>query len=344
MPTRTEIKGIFAAGVTGGHIYPAVAVADELSKIVNLKALFIGTGRGAESRIFKNFKYEYIQIPAIGSDASRIKYIYKNTMAILKISRLINKFSPDFLFTTGGYIGGITGYVAHKKGIPIFLHESNVQPGISTKKLSAYSVISFCAFEETTKFLQNAFFSGMPVRQGFESERDPEFSRKYPSMKVLAFGGSEGSNVIDTIVDNLSKKMKEITFFHIGPSKIENENVINFDYYEDIPYLMRNCDVIISRAGASTMAEIIQSARPAILVPWKGSLNGHQELNARYLEKMGGVFVIDEENIDYDQIISVIQKLSQKDFYKIVSDNLKKLRPVSNPSVTIARMIIEKVS
>ncbi|BBJ27544.1 UDP-N-acetylglucosamine--N-acetylmuramyl-(pentapeptide) pyrophosphoryl-undecaprenol N-acetylglucosamine transferase [Athalassotoga saccharophila] len=344
MPIQTEIKGIFAAGVTGGHIYPALAVADEISKIVKLKALFVGTGRGAEAKIFKNFKYEYIQIPAAGSDSSRIKYLYKNAIATLKISRLISKFSPDFVFTTGGYIGGITGYVAHKKGIPLFLHESNVQPGISTKKLSEYAMISFCAFEETARSLKNGLFVGMPVREGFESGKDPEFLKKFPAMKVLAFGGSEGSNVIDRIVENLSKRMKEITFFHIGPSKIENDNVVNFEYYENIPYLMRNCDVIISRAGASTIAEIIQSAKPAILVPWKGSLNGHQELNAKYLEKMGGAFVVDEEKIDLDDIISTIQKLSQSQFYETISNNLKKLRPAANPSLIIAKQIIEKVS
>ncbi len=343
MPIQTEIKGIFAAGVTGGHIYPAVAVADEMSKIVNLRALFVGTGRGAEAKIFKNFKYDYVQIPATGSDSSRIKYLYKNAIATLKISRLISSFSPNFVFTTGGYIGGITGYISHKKGIPLFLHESNVQPGISTKKLSEYAVTSFCAFEETARSI-NGIFVGMPVREGFELGKDPEFLKKFPAMKILAFGGSEGSNVIDRIVQDLSKRMKEIIFFHIGPLKIENDNVVNFEYYEDIPYLMRNCDVVISRAGASTVAEIIQSAKPSILVPWKGALNGHQELNAKYLEKMGGAFVVDEERIDLEMIISTIQKISQKEFYESVSNNLKKLRPTSNPSTTIAKMIIEKIS
>lgn len=343
MPTQTEVKGIFASGVTGGHIYPAMAVADEMSKIVNLKALFIGTGRGAESKIFKNFKYPYVQISAAGSDTSRIKYLYKNMIAIFKLSKLISQFEPDFVFTTGGYIGGITGYVAHKKDIPVFLHESNVQSGISTKRLSRYSKISFCAFEETAKSLQNGFFVGMPVRDGFEGEKDPEFSKKFPTINVLAFGGSEGSNVIDEIVGSLSQKLQNLTFFHIGPTKVENAHVLNFDYYEDIPYLMRNCDIVVSRAGASTIAEIIQSAKPAILVPWKGSLNGHQEVNARYLEKIGGALVVDEEHIDYEKIISMILKLSEKNFYNRVSENLKKLRPTSNPALTIAKMIMEKI-
>jgi UDP-N-acetylglucosamine--N-acetylmuramyl-(pentapeptide) pyrophosphoryl-undecaprenol N-acetylglucosamine transferase len=341
LPTRTEIRGIFAAGVTGGHIYPALAVADEISKIVDLKALFIGTGRGAEPKIFRNFKYDYVVIHAVGSDASKLKYIYKNAIASIRISKLLDKFRPDFVFTTGGYIGGITGYTAHKKGIPVFLHESNVEPGISTKKLSSYSKISFCAFEKTAEILQNGLYVGMPVREGFDLERDEAFIQKFPMKKILAFGGSEGSSVIDEIVDVISAKMENVVFFHIG-RKIDKPNVVNYDYYDDIPYLMRNCDLVISRAGASTIGEIIQSTKPALLVPWKGSLNAHQEANAKYLADLKSAFVIDEDKIDFDEIVKIISTIFDPSFYVQASEALKKIRPLQKPSMIIAKEITGK--
>ncbi len=343
MPTRTEIRGIFAAGVTGGHIYPALAVADEMMKIADLKALFVGTGRGAEPKIFKNFRYDNVVVPAVGSDTSKLKYIYKNALAYIKISRLLDKFKPDFVFTTGGYIGGITGYIAHKKGIAVFLHESNVDPGISTKKLSSYAKISFCAFEKTTQTLQNGLFVGMPVRDGFDLERDEAFLQKFPMKKILAFGGSEGSSVIDEIVKAISTKMENLVIFHIGPNEIHNPSVINYDYYDDIPYLMRNCDLVISRAGASTIGEIIQSAKPSILVPWKGALNGHQEANARYLADLKSAFFVDEEKIDFDEIVKMINSAFDPQFYEEASKNLKKIRPAQKPSMIIAKKIMEEL-
>ncbi len=341
MPTRTEIRGIFAAGVTGGHIYPALAVADEIARNVDLKALFVRTGRGAEEKIFSNFKYENRIISARGSDASRIRYIYANALAFLKSSRLISRFHPDFIFTTGGYIGGIVGYVAYHQKIPVFLHESNVDPGISVRKLASYATISFCAFEKTAGLLPNGIFVGTPVRDGFDLPVDENFSKKYPGKRILTFGGSEGSEVIDKIVLELSKRIKETFFFHVGPSKIDNPSVINYDYFEDMPYLMRNCDIIISRAGASTIAEIIQSTKPAILVPWKGALNSHQESNAKYLCEAGGAFSVNEDRIDLDDIEKIVKKLFDPQFYDQAVSNLKKLRSKEKPSYVIAKKIVE---
>lgn len=344
MPTQTEVRGIFAAGVTGGHIYPAVAVADQISKLVNLKVLFIGTGKGAEPKIFKNLKYDHLAVNAAGSNASKIVYFYRNFVALKRISHILDEFKPNFVFTTGGYIGGITGYAANKKDIALFLHESNVDPGISTKRLSLYSKISFCAFEKTSKVLDNGIFVGTPVRDGFDLEIDKEFIEKFPMKKVLAFGGSEGSEVIDEIVKNLSSKIKDTIFFHIGPNRIESSSVVNYDYYENIPYLMRNCDIVISRAGASTMAEIIQSAKPSILVPWSGALNGHQASNAKYLADLGSAFVVNEKRIDFDEIAKMISQISEPSFYNQASLTLRKIRPLERPSITIAKKIIETVN
>ncbi len=348
MHTRQKIKGVFAAGVTGGHIYPALAVAKKMEKIVPLEALFIGTGRGAEPKIFKNFPYKYKIIHACGSDVGKLSYIYHNTLAFLQALSIIRKLKPDFVFTTGGYIGGIVGYAAHLLKIPIFLHESNVNAGISNKRLSKYSSIEFCSFEATMREFPHAVLTGTPIRKGFSIHRDEDFKEKFSidenSKIVLAFGGSEGSNTIDRIVSELANEAKYCTFFHIGSSKIEGSNIVHFDYFDDLAYIMRNADAVISRAGASTIAEIMSSSTPAILIPWKGALNSHQESNARYLEKNGGAFMLNEDELSLKDITLLLKKIVDPEVNSKMSENLERLNSSEFSAEVIARIIVKIAS
>lgn len=344
MHTRRKIKGIFAAGVTGGHIYPALAVAKEIEKIAPLEALFIGTGRGAESKIFKDFPYKYKIIHARGSDVDKFSYAYYNTLAFIQSFLIIWKMKPDFVFTTGGYIGGVVGYAAHLLKIPLFLHESNVNAGISNKKLSKYTLIEFCSFESTLHEFPHAVLTGMPIREGFSLHRDKDFKANFSidenSKVILAFGGSEGADTVDRIVSEIANEMAGYTFFHIGRTKIKASNIVHFNYFDDMAYIMRNVDAVISRAGASTIAEIIASSTPAILIPWKGALNSHQESNAQYLEKAGGAFVVDESNFSLEEIMNLLERIVDPKINSKMSKNLERLNPSSSSAGVIARTIV----
>ena len=345
MLTHQKVKGIFAAGVTGGHIYPAIAVAEEMRKIVPLEATFIGTGRGAESRIFRNFPYKYKIIRARGSDVGRFSYIYHNGLAFFQAILTVQKIRPHFIFTTGGYIGGIVGYAAHLLRVPVFLHEANVNAGVSNKKLSRYTLIEFCSFKPTMKEFPHAVLNGTPIRSDFYKLRDDNFKAEFSivddSKIVLAFGGSEGADKIDEIVDEVADEMKGYVFFHVGKLKIEKPNVIHFDYLDDMAYIMKNVDAVISRAGASTIAEIIASSRPAILVPWKDSLNSHQESNARYLKEAGGAFVIDESNFSRETVKKLLEKIVEPEINSKMSRALEDLSSGSHSAEVIARTIIK---
>ncbi len=344
MPTLTGISGIFAAGVTGGHIYPALAVADEMRNQIGLNAVFVGTGRGAEPRIFKNFPYGYKKIGARGSDVSKIVYLYKNSAAMLKSLILLRRFKPDFVFTTGGYIGGIVGYAAHLLKIPLYVHESNVDLGISVKKLIPYAKRTFCAFEAASQTIENGLFVGTPTRKEFKLPKDPNFREDLGigegKTVVLSFGGSEGSDTIDGMVSELSERMPDHVFIHIGRNFSGRENVIHFDYFNDMAYLMRNSDVVVSRAGASTIAEIISCSKPSIIVPWKGSLNSHQESNAKHIEDAGGGFMIDEDEISVDDVAKIFEKLSDSEVYRRMSENLERLNPRILPAKEVVRVIL----
>ena len=347
MLIHKKIKGVFAAGVTGGHIYPALAVAQEIGKMMPLDAIFIGVGKGAEPRIYANFPYKYKKIYAVGSDAGRISYFYKNLVALLKARALIKKTRADFVFTTGGYIGGVVGYAAHLLKVPLFLHESNTTVGISNRKISQYAALSFCSFEATKNVLSNAIVVGTPVRDGFSLPRDEGFKEKFSIRQkektILIFGGSEGSNALDDILKETAPLLRNVVFFHIGRKKVDSSNVIHFDYYEDMPYLMRNVDALICRAGAGTVAEMVESATPAILIPWKGALNNHQESNARYLEKKLGAFMVNEDEISVEKMVELITKIVELDVNARMSSNLKKLRSQELPARVIAKKITDIV-
>ena len=338
------IRGIFAAGVTGGHIYPALAVAKEIEKIHPLRALFVGTGRGAEKDIYnENFPFEHIALKSSGSDKSRISYLYFNSTALLKALVVLKKKHPDFVFTTGGYVGGIVGYAAHILKIPIFLHESNLEVGIANKKLSPYTKISFCAFEQSKKDLNNPYVCGTPVRDSFFLPRDEEFKKDFGDKTVLVFGGSEGSDFLDEITKSLSTKLREVKFIHTGKKKVEAPNVTHFDYIQDMAYFMRNVDLVICRAGASTLAELIASKTPSILVPWKGALNSHQMKNAEYLESISAAFMVDEEKTSISQLQELVQKALQPQVNSFMREQLKKISPSSSPAKIIAEKILEHI-
>ncbi len=302
---QKKIKGVFAAGVTGGHIYPALAVAEEMGKMIHLDALFVGSGRGAEKSIYSSsFPFRHTVLPARGSDRSKFSYVFFNSIALLKAIFLLKKEKVDFVFTTGSYVGGVVAYAAHLLRIPIFIHESNVDVGVANIRVTRYAKISFCAFEDSAKHLKNARVSGTPVRKEFFMDKDSGFKMMYGDVNVLVFGGSEGSETIDKITEILSSKYPRYTFIHVGTRNVKGENVKNFEYVENMAYFMRNSDFVIARAGASTIAEIMAVKIPAILVPWSDSLNSHQRKNAIKLAKMGCALVLDENGEDFERNLS----------------------------------------
>ncbi len=341
---RKEIKGIFAAGVTGGHIYPALAVAEELKDMISFDALFIGSGKGAEKNIYTSrFPFRHITVPARGSDHSKISYAFFNSLALLKSLFILKREKADFVFTTGGYVGGIVAYAAHLLRIPIFLHESNTEVGVSNTFTTRYSVVSFCTFKESADSLRNAFISGTPVRKEFYLEKDKDFKKKYGPKTVLVLGGSEGSEVMDHITEILAKRYKEHTFIHVGPTKVNEKNVLNFEYVENIAYFMRNANILVSRAGASTIAEMLAVRIPALLVPWSGSLNLHQFKNASALSNLNVAIVLDERTEKFEEkavnsfekVMKAAQNMHQK---------MEELFPTQRAAQIIAKKILERIA
>jgi len=349
------LKVIMACGGTGGHIYPALAIADTI-KMKNPEAeiIFIGTLKGMENEIVPAHGYQIKNIPASGIKRKKIwKNVktFKDTMEGYSQAKAIMKsFKPDLVIGTGGYVCGPVVRAAHKLGIKTAIHEQNAFPGMTNKLLSKYADKVFLSFEESRKYFKrekDMYLTGNPLRRGFVMS-DKKVARdrlkiKDGEMVVLCFGGSLGSPRINELmtkmievfngVDGVSiffvtgkihyKAIEEKLAQTVGELK---ENVRIFEYIENMPEYMGASDVIISRAGALTVAELTACGKPAILIPSPYVTGNHQYFNARVMSDKGAAVLIEEKDLNDESVIAVISQMrSNSDILRNMEKNSKSL-------------------
>lgn len=347
------MRVIFAGGGTGGHINPAISIADYAKSIdEKFKAIFIGTKHGLETRLVPKagYKIEYIEIE--GFDR---KHMLKNIGVVKdlivsrsRVKRIIKDFKPDCVVCTGGYVSGPVTMAARAMNVPSLIHEQNVYPGLTVKGSEKYVDYLALSFEETKNHLNaqsKCVVTGNPIRKEI-LEADKIKSREKLGITkpfVLIFGGSLGA---DKINDNVIKILKRITeenkislLFGTGDrnydkimSRINEEGIELNDDVRVVPYIdnMAECmaaaDLVVSRAGAITVSEIAALGKPSILIPSPNVVRNHQEQNAREFEKNGAAALIIEkdlnDNILYDKIMSMLTDTAALDK---MSSNLKSL-------------------
>ncbi|MDD6485292.1 MAG: undecaprenyldiphospho-muramoylpentapeptide beta-N-acetylglucosaminyltransferase [Clostridiales bacterium] len=345
------MKVLFAGGGTGGHINPAISIADYAkNREKNFEAVFIGTKTGLETRLVPKagYKLEFIDIE--GFDR---RHLLKNAVVLKKLvkaradaKRIIRDFKPDCVVCTGGYVSGPVMMAAKAMGVPSLIHEQNVYPGLTVKGSEKYADYLALSFEETIssmKAKEKCVVTGNPVRSEILNA-DRDRARKKLGIKkpfVLIFGGSLGADRInDTVIKMLPKAASEgkiELLFGTGERNYDkimdraDKNALSEDikivpYIDNMADCMAAADIVVSRAGAITVSEIAALAKPSILIPSPNVVRNHQEQNAREFERNGAAEVILEsgldENVLYDKIISMLEnpkKLSQ------MSQNLKKL-------------------
>lgn len=318
-------KIIIAGGGTGGHYYPALAFIKYLENIYNLEILyFITKNRIEESKIPSDIPYaKTITLETKGlirplyklENISRINNFLKESR---KIKKIIKKFNPDFGFFTGGYITAPVILAMKKLNIPYYLHEQNSIPGLVNKRFSEYSTKTFESFENTP-YLKNTIYTGNPVRypdKKIKREILYNFGIKDLSKKtIMVMGGSLGSKKIDDIMYKVYNKTKNINFIHITKDKerFQNfENVRIFDYIDSIFEIMAVIDGIVSRAGATSIAEIKFYELNSVLIPWKEAAENHQFINAEKTKEFVNSIVCDEDNYSIEDIINFINNIQSK--------------------------------
>ena len=346
---------LIAASGTGGHIFPALAIAKDLSK--DWKIYWLGIEKRSDAK-FVPKKYNItnlkIETPNKNNNIFLFFQYIKILFSFIHVIRIIRKRNINLVFTTGGYISAPTILAARILNIPVIIHESNCVPGTVTKYFGNLCEYVLTGFKETNLYLKNCktIFTGTPLRDQFYIKNKlPEWVPKAKGPLIIVIGGSQGANGLnEMLLDSLDFLFKyDIRVVHIvGNTKrinLKNKNYKQINFTNQIAPLMQNCDLVISRSGSGTINELIETQKPSILVPYPNSKNDHQEKNAMLLASIGGAIIINENPKSRYFLEKTLQRLFElerkKKKYKILNMMRKnmKSRIKTNPRIEIKKCI-----
>jgi UDP-N-acetylglucosamine--N-acetylmuramyl-(pentapeptide) pyrophosphoryl-undecaprenol N-acetylglucosamine transferase len=316
---RTNI--LFAAGGTGGHLFPALAIADEIRKTnPDANLLFAGTKDKIEARIVPQRGYEFaaIWISGLhrGLTLQNLLFPVKIVVSLVQSFFLIQQFRPGVVVGTGGYVCGPVLFVASLLGIPTVVHESNSFPGITTRLLSGRATKVFTAFEVTNRWLKrtdNVEMVGTPTRESLDNVSKESAIRFFGlgerKRTILVFGGSLGANSVNRAVAKLAERFSSRGFQFIwqtGESDYagikETLAAKNIGwvgpFIDRMDYAYAAADIVVSRSGATTIAELTRVGKPAILVPYPYAAADHQTMNAKSVADAGAAVLVTDNTVD----------------------------------------------
>jgi len=318
---------LVAAGGTGGHIYPGIAVADELRRRdPSLRVLFVGTPKGLESRIVPRAGYtlELLPIlPLVGIGPKRaMQGLLALPRGLWRAAAVVRRERPEAVFGVGGYAGGPVVLAAALMGVRTVILEPNAQPGFTNRVLKPFVRYAACAYEQTRReFGRKGVVTGNPVRSGFAALPPREHQ---PPFTLLVFGGSQGSRMLNQavvlalrhlpgrdvvrIVHQTGEVMRDEVAAAYAAAGREDEVVA---FLDDMDARFAAADLVLCRSGATTCAELTAAGKASILVPFSQSAGDHQRVNARALEYAGAAHVIEEKHLSgwalSDVVIETLQ-------------------------------------
>ena len=314
---------IIAGGGTGGHVIPALAIAQQLHEQLAAEILFIGTARGIETRLVPQagFRLELIQVGALKNVSliTRAKTMFDLPRAIMACSRLLTEFDPEVVIGVGGYASGPAMVAATRRRLPTLAFEPNVVPGFANRIVARWVSAAAVHFEETCDYFPNCRVTGVPVRSAFFSV--PAKTGGPPTL--LVFGGSQGAHAINqAMIESLAglrARAPGICVIHqTGQRDYEQvlaayqRSAISAEvhkFIDDMPGMFARADLLVCRSGASTVAEITAAGRPAIFVPFPAAADDHQNVNARALERAGAAVVVEESRLEAAYLVDTIAVL-----------------------------------
>ena len=317
------MRVIIAGGGTGGHVIPALAIAQQLKKQFGAEVLFVGTARGIETRLVPQagFALELVQVGALKnvSLATRLKTMFDLPRAIATCSRLMSEFDPDVVIGVGGYASGPAMAAAIRRRLPTLAFEPNVVPGFANRMVARWVSAAAVHFEETCRYFPNCRVTGVPVRAAFFST--PSKTAGAPTL--LVFGGSQGARAINhAMMESLAGLREKIPGIHIVHQTGQRDYEQVLDAYQksgipgevhrfidNMPAAFGHADLLVCRSGASTVAEIAAAGKPAIFVPFPAAADDHQNVNARALERAGAAVVVEESNLEAAYLVDTIVAL-----------------------------------
>lgn len=317
---------VFAGGGTGGHVFPMVAVADALAELAPaVHVTFVGTARGIETRVVpeRGYALELLEVLPIrgGGVLGAGRGVARALGSIPAARALIRRVAPSAVFSIGGYAAGPVALAARSLGVPLALMEPNAVMGFANRVMAPFVARAYTAFAGAERHLSARVVlrSGVPLRRGFEPR---PYARGTAALSVLVLGGSQGAKALNETVPRalaqvgarlrivhqcgpLHREAAERLYAALGMADVE---VVPF--IEDVPQVLGAADLVIGRAGASTLSEICAVGRPSLVVPYPFAAGDHQLKNAEALAQAGAAISVPAAQATVERIALEVEAIA----------------------------------
>lgn len=315
---------LIAGGGTGGHVFPGLAVADALCKLSPVRVVFVGAPKGLESRIvpMRGYPLELLDVePMKGGGVTRAaRGAAVAAKATLKARALVARYKPRAILSVGGYAAGPMSLAGALGGVPLAVLEPNRTLGLANKILAPFAKRAYLAFGDTSGAFRKSGVRqfGVPLREGFRAQGGAQGK----PLSLLVLGGSQGAKAINDrmpdVVERLCRSYPDLSVLHqVGAGQEElvraaygaRPNVRVVPFVDEMAKEMTRASVIVSRAGAITVAEICAIGRASVLVPFPFAAGDHQAENAFALQKLGGALAVRQAEATVDRLAAALGDL-----------------------------------
>jgi len=324
-----HVKLVIAGGGTGGHLFPGVAIAEELrAREPDASITFVGTKRGIEARVLPELGWplELIEVSGLKTVGAlgAVRGMARLPRALLQARRLLKKLAPDAVTGVGGYASGPIVLMARLAGIPTAVCEQNSIPGLTNKLLGRVARKVFLSFDESKRFFRPAkvIMSGNPVRRELARKLLGESPASDSLVHVLVVGGSQGAVAVNELASQALIELARDTKVAIVHQTGERDRDATAKRYADAgiaadvhafitdmasAYL--RADVVVGRAGATTVAELAIAGKPAVFIPYPSAADNHQEINAREMAERGGALMLRQAGLTASTLADALRPI-----------------------------------
>lgn len=315
---------VIMAGGTGGHVFPALAVAQEMRER-GWQVSWLGTQKGLESRVVpaNNIDIDWLAVAGMRGKGllSKLAGGFKLIQACVQARRILKQRKPDVVLGMGGFVAGPGGLMAKWLGIPLVIHEQNRVPGTTNRllvKLAASKVLE--AFPDSFAKSVQAICTGNPLRKAFVglAEKSAWYPQAGRNLRILVLGGSQGAKVLNDTVPEALAGIAKLDIKHQTGTAMQAEVAENYQmlgvsaeslaFIDDMAAVYQWADLIICRAGAMTVSEVAACGLPAIFVPLLHAIDDHQSANAKYLTEAGAALLLPQPELNADNLRKAIEQ------------------------------------
>jgi len=311
---------VIMAGGTGGHVFPALAVAQTLIE-KGWQVSWLGTQKGLEGRVIpeQGIEIDWLSVAGVRGKGwlSKITAVLLLIKACIQAAKILRKRKPDVVLGMGGFVAGPGGLMAKLLGIPLIIHEQNRVPGTTNRLLAGMANQVLEAFPDSFNKKLNAKFTGNPLRKQFVG--CAERKEAHQGINILVVGGSQGAQILNEVVPDALAELNGVEVRHQTGTAMQEQVESRYKelgvkaevnaFIEDMVSAYQWADLVICRSGAMTVSEVAAAGIPAIFIPLPNAIDDHQTANARYLADAGAGLILRQKDLNAATLVEHITKV-----------------------------------